>query len=598
MILQSLVKYYEALEKNGKITSPGFCLAKISFALELSKDGELIRVIPLKQEVQRGKKMVSVPRNLVVPQMVSRSSGISANFLCDNSSYLLGMDKKGRPERSLECFEAAKAKHMEILNNISSDKAQAVYHYFETWNPKQAQDNPALKDYLEEILEGVNLVFWVGDDFAHNDEDIKKAWKHYQNASEKGLEGICLVTGQRAEISRIHGTIKGVAGAQSSGAALVSFNAPAFESYGKEQSYNAPVSTYAVYAYTTALNYLLSDKTHTTIIGDSTVVYWSEDGEEEYQNVFLSVTEPTIENQEIIDGVFKNLELGKAVDVEDVSNSLSMEKRFYILGLAPNAARLAVRFFYQDSFGNILKHIKRHYDEMKIVKPAANKIEYLGIWKMLQETVNKKSKDKKPVPNMAGAVFKSVLSGSPYPGSLYQAVLGRIRSEQDDKDHGIYKITRGRAAIIKAFLLRNANYSEEEITMSLNEDSNQVAYVLGREFAVLEAIQEDANPGLNATIKDRYFNAACATPASIFPILFKLKNSHIRKMGNKAKEVYYEKMLGNLQDKIMFGDNGQTAIPKRLSLEEQGLFILGYYHQNQKRFEKKSKEEVSGDNNS
>ena len=396
---------------------------------------------------------------------------------------------------------------------------------------------------------------------------------------------------RREEIARIHGTIKGVQGAQSSGAALVSFNAPAFESYGKEQSFNAPVGTYAAYAYTTAFNYLLGDRTHGTTIGDTAVVYWSEEGDERYQNIFACVSEPTMENQEIVDGVFKNLAEGKAVAAQDVQDSLDMDRKFYILGLAPNAARLAVRFFYQDSFGNILKHIKEHYDRMEIVRPAADAVEYLGMWRMLQETVNKKSRDKKPVPSMSGAVYRAIISGSRYPASLYQAVLGRIRAEQDDGDSRIYKITRGRAAIIKAYLLKNGNI-REEITMALNEDSNNTAYILGREFAVLEAIQEEANPGINATIKDKYFNSACATPAAIFPILFKLKNSHIKKMNNGAKETYYEKMLCDLQGRLTVAEGQRAACPRRLTLEEQGMFILGYYHQTQKRYEKKIKEEA------
>jgi len=170
--------------------------------------------------------------------------------------------------------------------------------------------------------------------------------------------------------------------------------------------------------------------------------------------------------------------------------------------------------------------------------------------------------------------------------------MGRIRAEQDDSDNRTYKITRGRAAIIKAFLLRNTNYGKEDITVALNEKSENVVYTLGREFAVLEEIQEAANPGLNATIKDRYFNSACATPASVFPILFKLKNSHIKKMRDKKKEIYYEKILTDLQGRIPLADTGVLAYPKRLSLEEQGMFILGYYHQTQKRYEKKAKEEV------
>ena len=560
MILQALVEYYEALERKEKITSPGWCRARVAYGLDISEQGELKSVIPLKQERQKGKKTVTVPQSLTVPQMVSRSSGVSANFLCDHSGYMLGIDNKGKPERSRECFEYAKKKHKDILGNISSPAARAVCRFFDCWAPDRAAENPYLMPELEEIISGSNLVFMIDGEYVHEDPDIMQCWEEYSRQSGTGPEGVCLVTGRREEIARIHGTIKGVRGAQSSGAALVSFNAPAFESYGKEQSFNAPVGTYAAYAYTTALNYLLSDRSHGTTIGDTAVVYWSEEGDERYQNIFACVSEPTMENQEIVDGVFKNLVEGKAVAVQDVKDSLDMEKRFYILGLAPNAARLAVRFFYQDSFGNILKHIKEHYDRMEIVRPAADAVEYLGIWRMLQETVNKKSRDKKPVPSMSGAVYRSIISGSRYPATLYQAVLGRIRAEQDDGDSRIYKITRGRAAIIKAYLLKNGNI-REEITMALNEDSNNTAYILGREFAVLEAIQEEANPGINATIKDKYFNSACATPAAIFPILFKLKNSHIKKMNNGAKEIYYEKMLCDLQGRLTVAEGQRAACP-------------------------------------
>lgn len=592
MILQSLVEYYEALEKKGEITSPGWCMARVSFALDISEDGDLKGVLPLKEPVERGKKMVMAPVNCKVPQMVSRSSGVASNFLCDNSSYLLGVDNKGKPERSKECFACARQKHQDVLKDVDSPAARAVLRYFEKWNPDEVGKNEVLSEDFEEIIAGANLIFEVNGLYVHEDVRIKSAWEAYSSRQGDGVQGICLVTGKKTEIARIHGTIKGVQGAQSSGAALVSFNAPAFESHGKEQSFNAPVGTYAAYAYTTALNHLLADKKHCTTIGDTAIVYWSEDGEEVYQNVFAQTTEPTAENQEIVDGVFKNLQAGKAVVSSDVLDRLNMDQRFYILGLAPNAARLAVRFFYQDSFGNILQHIKEHYDRMEIVKPSADSMEYLGIWRMLQETVNKKSRDKKPVPNMAGAVYRSIISGGRYPASLYQSVMGRIRAEQDDSDSHIYKITRGRAAIIKAYLMRNGTEIKEEITVGNNENSSSIAYILGQEFAVLEAIQEDANPGINATIKDRYFNSACATPAAIFPVLFKLKNSHIRKMNNTGKEIYYEKMLSALQAKLPYTEGQVTACPRRLSLEEQGMFILGYYHQTQKRYEKK----VKGDN--
>ena len=523
--------------------------------------------------------------------MISRSSGVAPNFLCDNSSYFLGIDNKGKPDRSKECFLCAGQKHQDVLGQADSKAARAIIQYFEKWQPEKAAESDVLKEELEDIMAGANLIFSVEGRFAHEDPGVRRAWEEYEDHDEHVRSGTCLVTGEKTQIARTHGLIKGVPGAQSSGASLVSFNAPAFESYGKEQSYNAPVGNYAVYAYTTALNYLLADRRHATAIGDTMIVYWSEDGEEAYQNVFACATEPTMENQEIVDGVFKNLAMGRAIVVDEVEKALSPEQRFYILGVSPNAARIAVRFFYQDSFGNILKNIKAHYGRMEIAKPEADQMEYLGIWRMLQETVNKKSRDKKPVPSLPGAVYQSVISGGRYPASLYQAVLGRIRAEQDDSDSRIYKITRGRAAIIKAYLLKNGHQNKEKITMALNENSTNVAYTLGRTFAVLEAIQEEANPGINATIKDRYFNSACATPASIFPVLFKLENSHIKKISSSGTKIHYEKMLGELQEKIYVSDEQRDAYPRRLSLEEQGMFVLGYYHQTRKRYEKKAKED-------
>lgn len=591
MILQALVHYYETLARQGKITSLGWCQERVSFVLELSEDGKLKRVISLKQETTLGKKTVWLPQVMTVPQRNSRASGIVANFLCDNSTYFLGIDDKERPDRAIQCFEAAKIHHHEILDGVDSLAAKAVLRFFDTWQPQQAKDNPILQDDLEEIFKNSNLIFEVNGLFVHEDERVKQAWETVCSQTGTGKEGVCLVTGQHTEIARIHSLIKGVSGAQSSGAALVSFNAPAFESYGKEQSYNAPVGQYAVFAYTAALNSLIADRDHKTVLGDTTIVYWSEDGNEQYQNAFSFITEPTIENQSIVDGVFKNLEKGLAVDIDNVAESLDLNQRFYILGLAPNAARLAVRFFYQDSFGNILKHLKEHYDRMEIVRPSDDNLEYLGTWRMLQETVNKKSRDKKPLPSLPSAVFRAMLSGGRYPAALYEAVLGRIRSEQDDSEKQIYKITRGRMAIIKAVLLQNTKMKKEDVQVSLNENLTNVAYILGREFAVLERIQQEANPKINATIKDRYYNSACATPASIFPILFKLKNSHIRKLKKVEDVNFYEDLLKQLQGKLEATENTKTACPKRLTLEEQGMFNLGYYHQVLKLDEIKPKEE-------
>lgn len=580
-MLQALTKHYETLANQGKVSKPGWCRAKVSYALDIDTDGSLLGAITLKQEELRGKKTVLAPQSIEVPAMVARSSGVSANFLCDNSKYILGIDSDGTGKRIQECFEAAREKHRDILEAVDNETAKAIINFFERWEPEKAREHSELVDKWDDITAGGNLIFYVGVEYAQDNEEIKQAWeksRENEGGKSESVESICLVTGKKEEISRIHNTIRGVQGAQSSGAALVSFNAPSFESYGKEQSYNAPVGKYAAFAYTTALNYLISQRDYVITLGDTTVVFWAEEGEEIYQKIFFDSIEPKEDNQEVLKGVFTNLQMGQAIDIEGIK--INSDQKFYILGLAPNAARLSVRFFYQDSFGNILSNLQKHYKRMQIVRPAWDNCEYPGVWRMLMETVNQKSKEKRPHSNMAASVLEAILSNRRYPESLYSNTLIRIRAEQG-------KITRGRAAIVKAHLIRNYEnqWIKEGTFVGLNEACNSTAYILGREFAVLEAIQEDANPGINATIKDRYFNSACATPAAVFPILLKLKNSHIRKIENK--EIYYEKMLTELQGKIEIKEGQTNAYPKRLSLEEQGMFILGYYHQVQKRFEKK-----------
>ena len=580
MILQALVQHYENLAGQDKVSKPGWCHAKVSYLIDLKEDGTIKEIIPLKREEERGKKKVWISETLCVPEMVTRSSGVSANFLCDNAKYFLGIDADGTGQRVIECFQAAKARHLSILKDSESMMAKAICRYFEHWNPETAQENPVVKEHWEELNDGGNLIFGMGGHYAQAHELIKRIWEKQQEQKEEGQVGTCLVTGQKTKIARIHRGIKGVPGAQSSGAALVSFNAPAFESYGKEQSYNAPVGQYAEFAYTTALNYLLNQREYRFPMGDSMVVFWAESGEQEYQRIFFSSLDPQPDNQEQIRKVFENLKRGIWVDLEDIN--LDMNQKFYILCLAPNAARLSVRFFYQNSFGNILKNIENHYSRMEIVRPSWENRAYLGIRPMLMETVNQKSKDKSPVPNMAAMVLKAVLSDDRYPASLYTDTLIRIRAEQG-------KVTCGRAAIIKAFLIQNYKWKEGEYYMGLNEECKDPAYVLGRLFAVLEFVQKDAaDQNINTTIRDRYFNSACTAPALIFPTLLKLKNSHIKKLERNSlrKKFEYECLVTTLMEKLDMTEETE-GFPRRLSLEEQGKFMLGYYHQIQKKYEKK-----------
>ena len=574
MILQALVKYYENLAEQGKVSRLGWCHAKVSYEINLSSEGDIIGITSRKIEDMRGKKAVWVPANLVVPEMVTRSSGVAANFLCDNSKYMLGIDADGTNPRVMDCFQATKEKHGQILQSAQGKTARAILAYFEKWDPEKAAEHSVIRENWEELTEGGNLIFSVEGQEAQDDSEIRDCWETYRTQNGGEDNGICLVTGKKAEISRIHKAIKGVPGAQSSGAALVSFNAPSFESYGKEQSYNAPVGKYAEFAYTTALNYLLSQRDYTFSMGDSMIVYWAESGKEQYQKCFLNMFRPTKDNQKKLKDIFDSLKEDTKIYLEDAE--MDPKQNFYILALAPNAARLSVRFFYVNSFGNIIQNIADHYERLEIVKPVREEQDYLGIRDMLNETMNQKSKDKTPVPNMAALVLQAILSGGRYPASLYANTLIRIRAECGN-------VNWKRAAIIKAVLIKNYNCMKGEAFMESNDDCKDVSYILGKLFCVLEEVQwEASNRKIKTTIRDRYFNSACATPAIIFPVLLKLKNSHMKKLERDkiGLKVDLEKKIACLMEKL------PPKLPERLTLQEQGEFNIGYYHQQQEKYKK------------
>lgn len=579
MILQALVGHYEDLARQGEIAPPGWGSVKVSYALCIGQDGTLEQTVCIKNEQTVKKKTVMVPQEIQLPAPVKRSSGVAANFLCDNSSYLLGIDNKGKPQRSMACFAAAKELHRQLLGDVDTPATRAVLAFFDSWKPEKAAAHPALQEVLEDVMAGANLVFRCSGGYVHEDAMIRKAWdNHYAGAGE-GPEMICLVTGEKGPAESVHPSIKGVSGAQSSGAALISFNAPAFCSYGKEQNLNAPVGQYAAFAYTTALNHLLSDRERVYRMGDATVVCWAKGGQTAYSSFMgcCAFGAPATMDDNELHGLVKDLCHGQKVEFEETE--LDPETEFYILGLSPNAARLSVRFFLHNSFGGFLKNVEAHHQRMEIVRPSFDKFETLPLWKLLGETVNQNARNKDASPNLAGETLRAILNDTLYPAQLLHGVQLRIRAE--------HEITRGRAAIIKAYYTKNPNHDlpEEVLKVSLNPESTNVPYTLGRLFSVFEAIQSSANPGINATIKDRYFNAASATPAHVFPMLVNLAQKHMKKLDGGIA-TYYDKQIAELLGKL---DEGY---PAHLSIPQQGAFQLGYYHQTQDRYtSKKNKEE-------
>ena len=588
MILQALTAYYEQLVRQGKLSAPGWDDSfKVSYELRLNDAGQLLRVVPLLTEKTVGKKTVLAPRAMRVPAHEKRSSGIAANFLCDNSTYLLGADEKGKPERSADCFKACAKLHHTILDGVDSPAARALLAYFDSWDPAQAAAHPLLAEQWKEITGNVNLIFGYeaadhSHSFVNDDPAIQNAWQtHYNDRSADSDMGQCLITGKYAPIERTHPNISGVPGAQSSGAALVSFNAPAFCSYGHEQGDNAPVSKYAAFAYTTALNRLLADRNHCKHVGDTTILCWAENAEPVYQDamsMFLFGADEAAGIQESdVQAALKRLSAGQTVPF--LEKELSPDQHFYLLGLAPNAARLSVRFFLRDTFGSFAQNLQKHAEEMEIDCSEKEKFRTLPIWAVVNETTRTvPGQPAKPSPQLAGDLLRAVLTGGRYPATLLNGVTLRIRAEQN--------VTRGRAAVIKAYYLRNypTELNKEVYTVSLNETTN-VPYLLGRLFSVLEAVQKAANPGINTTIKDRYFNAACATPGMSFPTLLRLSQKHLRKL-NDGLATHYDKQITELMAQLP-----ESGFPARLSLPDQGKFTIGYYHQTQKRYVKKNEEE-------
>ncbi len=579
MILQALTEYYDALLNRGEISPPGWDdAAKVSFGLELAEDGTLVQVIPYQRTVQQGKKEKLLTNRLMrVPAHVKRAVNVAANFLCDTSSYLLGVDAKGKPERSLKCFLACKELHQRLLAGVDTPAARAILAFFDRWQPEQAATHPLLSPIWKELTGGGNLIFCFGMEPVTKDSAICRAWQqHYGAGAEDAETGQCLVTGEVGPIARLHPSIKGVRDASTMGASLVSFNAPAFESYGHTQGGNAPVGEYAAFAYTTALNALLADSQHCQVIGDTTVVCWAQHGEPAYQSVGmmgLFGAAPGIDDRDLSAALHK-LAQGEPIDWDDVT--LSPGEHFYFLGLAPNAARLSVRFFLRDSFGSFMEHLEQHYRDIAIIH-LTDRRETLPLWQLLDETVNQNSRTKAASPQLAGDVLRAILSGAPYPATFLNGAELRIRAER--------KVTRGRAAIIKAYYLRfpHNDCPKEILQMELNESSTNVAYTLGRMFSVYEQIQQAANPNINATIKDKYFNAASATPATVFPLLGNLAAKHQRVLSrdNKGAAINLEKKLQSLS--TIIGD----TYPTRLNLQQQGSFQLGYYFENQARYQKK-----------
>lgn len=581
MLLQSLVKLYEAWAEKGEIEKLGWNPVKISYGVSLDEEGNVDEIIHLKTNAPKGNK--EIPSLISLPMPVKRSVGVASNFLYDNVTYVFGYDNSNKPDRVKQCFDCFRNVGNKVLENTDDEFSTVIkkflqkdYSEFENLSDLLTNLN-CTETTVDDILnKGANLLLMPLGKFPTDSKAICESWNSYYEHSD-APKGVCLVTGKDDHIAKLHPVIKNVRGAQAAGASLVSFNATAFNSYGKENGYNAPVSEYAAFAYTSALNKLVSDNDHRIFAGDTTVVCWTEDGESAYQDVFAGIfnSDDEVKQKDLHDTILSIVN-GNEVKWEGIP--LNPSNNFYILGISPNSARLSVRFFIQNTFGKVMENLLKNQQRMEMVKPGFEKFNYIPLWRILGETVNKKSRDKKCKPHLAGDVLNSIINDYNYPSTLYYGILGRISAEQN--------INWVKASVLKAYLLKNYDSKyKEEITVDYNENSNNKAYLLGVLFSNLEEIQNTANPGIKSTIRDRYFTAASSTPSRVFPILIDLAQNHIKKISNVGAKVNCQKMLTETMSKL--GDK----FPNRLKLDEKGMFQLGYYQRTQERFTGKEDKE-------
>lgn len=572
-VLQAMAGLHERLSATGEAPAYGFSRENISYAILIPLDGAGVDV----QDIRDTSDRVPRPKREVVPRPVKRVGQPLPNFLWDKTAFSLGVkrDSETRQPVSVEREHAAfRNLHRRLLADCDDDAVRAFLRFLDRWQP----DDYRRLRFADEMLDA-NVVFRVGGELAylHERASVKRIWLNHLDESG-AAEGRCLVTGERASIARLHPSVKGIAGAQSSGASIVSFDKDAFRSFGKERGANAPVSESAAFAYTTALNTLLERGSRRRVqIGDTTTVFWAEAGGDDgraarAEDLFSMLADPPpTDSEESVRVRDRLAAIAEGRPLAEVDPNLDGDTRFYVLGLAPNAARVSVRFWCEDTIGDIYGRVVEHWRDLRLDPPPWRNPP--GAWRLLRETAFQRKTQNIP-PTLGGALMRAILSGGRYPQSLLAAIVRRMRADRD--------VSGRRAAICKACLVRDhrLGLQEEDVPVGLNRDEGSPAYRLGRLFAVYESVQRMALGKVNATIKDRYFGAASATPASVFPLLERNSASHLASLrkGDKGGLAHW---FDQQIDEILSGLG--TAFPRSLSLADQGRFAIGYHHQRESR---------------
>jgi len=567
-VLQSLDRYYGRMAARGEAEAPGYSREKISFAIVLSTEGEPLDKIDLR--AVNGKRIQ--PVLLDVPAAVKRTVAVLPNVFWDKSAYVLGRTA-GEGRRAAEEHAAFRTAHLEMLAGSDDPGLVALRRFLEGWTPARFDAPPFAAEMLD-----ANIVFRLDGDhgFIHERDAAKRLL--VSQAAGDGPRGLCLVTGMESPIRRLHPTIKGVDGAQTAGAALVSFNLDAFSSYGKEQGANAPTSEAAAFRYGAALNRLLDRAGRNRIrIGDATVAFWGdasgvgEDAAKAAEDAFASMFDPAAAKPAGDDqgqaaklrDALKAIAQGRPVT--ELDPRLEPGTRFHVLGLAPNAARLSVRFWLDDDFQSFATRLARHYDDLEIepLPRGWTRERPPAIQRLLVRTTALQEKFENIPPLVAGELTRAVLTGARYPRTLLTAATVRLRAG-DDPGSGWH------AAVIKACINRS---EKEKVPVALDPENNSPAYQLGRLFAVLEQAQYAALGRVNAPIGDRYYGAASATPARVFaPLLRGLKN-HVSDARKRGQGGWIEPKVAEIMARL------PPDLPRTLRLEDQGRFAVGYYHE-------------------
>jgi CRISPR-associated protein Csd1 len=603
VILQRLAEQYDRIIASGHedaIPASGWSLQKISFCIVLDANGRLNSFQTLQQ---KSGKLV-VPTEMIVPgQSKASGSGINPCFLWDNAAYLLGWIAAPDPDpekatkelaRAAISFESFRNRHIEIEAQLAHPAFNAVCSFLRTWSPQQCQEHDAL---LSEMAAGFGVFRIAGEmKFVHEQVSILSEVDEddEQQSSDAGpMQSMCLVSGKIEDIARLHEPkIKGVSGAKSSGALLVSFNAPAYGSYRKSQSYNAPVSSLIAFKYSVALNYLLSRRDRRVSLGDSTVVFWADHPSvlEGCLSEFFSDPLPT--DNAVVEEDQERLRQAKILLTQlrdgtretEIDTQDGRQTKFFLLGLSPNASRISVRLWVEADAMELQRRLGQHLRDIALADKWNKEI--LTLWRLVNATGRwdkKKSRfdSDSILPKLAGDLARSVLTGAAYPQSLLATMLRRIHSDGE--------VAYARVAAIKACLVRNSRLrgNPSEVSIMLDPNSTDPAYCCGRAFALLEVIQKDsADNDLNRTIKDSYFSSAGTTPSLVFPRLCRLGQHHLAKL-DTGHRIFREKQLGEVLSNL-------TVFPRMLSLEDQGKFVLGYFHQTKDIYtSKKDKEEGS-----